>query len=337
MKRFMVLALALGFTGCTLDKQSAPPLIGPSELGLSVGLSATPDVITQDGQSQATIQVNARDAASQPVGGLTLRAEIYVGNTPIDFGVLSAKVFSTGADGGASFTYRAPAAPPPTAQSDTLVTILVTPVGSNYAGSVPREVQIRLARPGVIIPPGDGPVPAFFFSPTSPNVGEDVTFDGSSSTGNIVSYTWSFGDGRTETSSAPTIRHRYDVTATYSVTLTVKDNLGRVVTSKPSDVKVSALAGPTASFVFSPQAPKAGDIVFFNGSLSKAATTDHTLVQYRWDFGDGSPIVASGSPQASHQYAGSATTSVNYTVVLTVVDDGGREASTSSGITVAKP
>ena len=77
VKRLLVVAAMVTFAGCALDKQTAPTLAGPSELGLSLAVLATPDIITQDGQSQAVIEVTAKDPASQPVRGLTLRLHRY--------------------------------------------------------------------------------------------------------------------------------------------------------------------------------------------------------------------------------------------------------------------
>jgi len=59
----LVAAVALGASACTVKKTEAPALTGPSELGLSLTVSATPDILTQDGSSQATVTVVARDSA----------------------------------------------------------------------------------------------------------------------------------------------------------------------------------------------------------------------------------------------------------------------------------
>ena len=229
MRRLVTLVAVVTLAACSLDKQTAPPLAGPSELGLSLTVSATPDILTQDGQSQATIAAVARDAAGQPVGGLTLRLDLYANGQLQDYGTLFSKVISTGADGRASTLYRSPSAPPPTASDDALISILVTPVGGNYAGSIARQVDLKLTRPGVIIPPGGGPTARFFFSPTAPREDDDVFFDGSGSAADagIASYNWTFGDGRSTTSSSPTARHHYGVVGSYNVVLTVTDNLGR--------------------------------------------------------------------------------------------------------------
>ena len=52
--RLTLAAASLALLGaCTVHKQdSAPALTGPSELGTSIVISVTPDVIAQDGASQ---------------------------------------------------------------------------------------------------------------------------------------------------------------------------------------------------------------------------------------------------------------------------------------------
>src|SRR5688500_6148049 len=153
--------------------------------------------------------------------------------------------------------------------ADTLVSVVVVPVGSNYQHAVPRSVQIRLSRPGVILPPNGAPVADFFFSPSSPREDDDVFFDASASfdnDGRIVSYRWNFGDGRSETTSEPTARHHYGLAGTYGVTLTVTDDRGITGTKGPIDVQVASAANPSASFIFSPGSPKVNTVINFNAS-----------------------------------------------------------------------
>ena len=333
MRHLVALVAVLSLAACSLDKQTAPPLAGPSELGLSLAVEVTPDIITQDGASVATVTVRAKDANGQPRRDpLTVRVETYVGGTPVDFGVLSTKVVNIDtASGEARLTYRAPAAPPPTQAADTVVTIVATPVGGNYAGTISRQAELRLARPGVIIPPGQGPRAEFSVSPASPREDDDVFFDASASSADagIASYTWTFGDGRSSTSASPTTRHHYGLVGQYLVTLTVTDTLGRS-TSVSKSVTVAALTDPVASFVASPSSPRIHlDVVNFNASASKAAA-GHQIVEYTFDFGDGSPIVSGSSPLAQHRYG----TVQTYIVTLRVKDDVGRVGVATQNVTV---
>jgi len=96
--------------------------------------------------------------------------------------------------------------------------------------------------PLTAIPTNQPPDAVFTFSPTSPTVGETVTFDGSGSSdsdGSIVSYSWDFGDGGA--GSGAVVTHAFAASITYQVTLTVTDNEGasdtvtHTVTVKPSD------------------------------------------------------------------------------------------------------
>ena len=323
IKRILVLTAAIGVGACELAKQDAPSPAGPSEFALSLSITASPDLMTQDGASQSLVTVLARDASSQPVRGLTMRADTIVNGTPADFGFLSTRTISTADDGRASLTYLSP---PLTAGTDNFVTIVLTPVGTDYANTNPRTVQIRLARPGVILPPNGTPNPSFFFSPTQPHEDESIQFDasGSSDDGQIAAYTWSFGDGASGSGVRPT--HLYSVAGTYSVILTVKDDRGLSASTSPTPVTVGAATDPIASFTISPTDPSVGDTVSVNAAAS-TVPSGRSIVSYAWDFGDGS--VGAGVT-ASHVYGKAFT----YSMVLTVTDNTGRKGVASKTVQV---
>lgn len=333
----MTLLLAVAAAGaCTVKETKAPALSGPSELGLSLTIQATPDVLTQDGSSQAQVVVLARDANSQPARNVTCRVDILVNNVVADFGSVSSKTVTTGSDGRAVLYYTAPPAPLAVTIEESAISLLVTPMGTDFAGDFPRAVQIRLVPPGDIIPPSTA-IPGFTMEPEAIDEGESVAFDapaceaGKTPTnctqGVVVSYAWNFGDGGS--GSGRTVTHRYDRAGTYSVTLTVTDAQGRH-SSTTRAVTVSAAAVPTAAFEFSPSEPVPGDVVYFNASASMAAP-GRTITRYDWDFGDGSH---GSGVTPSHGYA---AVEKSYTATLTVTDDAGRKGSVSKVVKVAVP
>ena len=69
----------------------------------------------------------------------------------------------------------------------------------------------------------------FTFSPTDPQVDDDVFFNASSSTLSSGTFSWDFGDGSNGSGVAPV--HRFSRARTYTVTLTVVNALGQSATT----------------------------------------------------------------------------------------------------------
>lgn len=320
--------------GCMVKKEEAPPLAGPSELGLSLSLHVTPDVLEQDGASQSLVRVTARNKDGAPVANQPLRTEILVGGQPVDFGKLSARTVVTGGDGTATFAYTAPPAPPVPVSSGTTVDIAVTPTNSgDYNNSQTRIATIRLVPFGVIPPPSNL-APRFSFSPTSPVQGQPVLFEAcregegapcAPASNPIAAYSWDFGDG--STSSGRTATHAFSLPRSYFVRLTVTDTVGRSQ-STTQTLAVGQSGAPAAAFVFSPTNPLVNQPINFNASASTAAA-GRRIVSYRWDFGDGT--IRTSAVIESHAYALART----YTVTLVVTDDVGRTGTTSVTVSVA--
>jgi len=322
----VAIAVAAG-TACTVEKQEAPPLSGPSELATSVTLYASPDTLRQDGASQSQITIQAWDSNGQHYKKpLDLRLDIAVSGTLADFGQLSSKNLRTDGDGRASATYTAPAASADPVDTQTVVQILATPGGTDFTAATSRSVSIRLVPPGIILPPNGTPVPSFTYSPSAPIAKSDVTFDASLSTdsdGRIVSYAWNFGDG--SQGSGALVKHSYAADGSYTVTLTVTDDRGQSA-SLSKAVAVSASANPKADFVASPTAPSVNQQVFFNAAASTAAT-GRTIVRYDWDYGSGRQDSGILVWQIYSQPG-------TYAVTLTVTDDVGNKGTTSKDVTV---
>lgn len=73
------------------------------------------------------------------------------------------------------------------------------------------------------------PTASFTYSPTKPDIDEDVMFNATASSdsdGYIINYSWDFGDDETTDETMPYVYHAYDEGGPYSVTLTVTDNEG---------------------------------------------------------------------------------------------------------------
>ena len=324
----LLLTVALT-SACTLQSPDAPLPTGPSEMSLSLTITASPDVIFQDGGSQALITIVARDANSQPVPGLSLLVQTSVNGTLVDYGSLSAKSLVTDLQGRATVVYTAPPPPPATVTSDAIVKIVVTPVGVNYDSTMSRTVSIRLSRPGIITLPNDPPVASFTVSPDSANAGDVILFDASESDdpdGSIVRYRWNWGDGDTDTTTSAIEQHDYDVSGTYAVTLTVTDNDGATA-SATRQVSIGTAPTPTAVFTFSPQSPAPTANVNFNASES-SAPEGRTIVEYRWNWGDGTPDGTGRT--TTHAFAAEGA----YVVTLTVVDSEGQTHTVSQTVTV---
>ena len=320
IKRCAVLAIALLASACTVTDSVPPPLAGPSELSLSLAISANPDVLSQDGGSQSVITIDARDASGQPAANQLLYLEIDGG----DFGALSARTVVTNSHGRATFTYTAPPGSPAVETSN--VAIRVRPSGTDNAAQLTRVVNIRLNPSGTINT--GAPTPRFTFLPAEPGANQTVRFDGTTSTpsrgATITNYAWDFGDGSTATGAVAA--HSYSAPGAYGVKLTVTDSQGISATSATQTVDVGAGNPPTAGFVFSPQDPLANQAVFFNGTTSQPGT-GHTVVRWRWNFGDGS--TGSGST-VSHKF----TQSGAHVVVLIVTDETGQTGTTTLTVTV---
>lgn len=220
---------------CTIKDTPNPGITGPSEFGLSLTLAAVPDLLTRDGASQSVIVVTAIDATGAPARSQQLRLDMGVGGVEQDFGALSTKTLFTNAEGRATATYTAP--PALAAAVSNYVTIRVSPVGTNQqntGNSVMGQfasVDIRLVSPNTTTP--GSPVAFFTFAPTTGiTTTTNVAFNGSGSYpvagSRIVNYAWDWGDGTNDLfNSSANEDHDWAGAGTYSVTLTVTDDLGQ--------------------------------------------------------------------------------------------------------------
>ena len=164
--------------------------------------------------------------------------------------------------------------------------------------------------------------------PYSAQTGVSIAFSSSGSSdsdGSIASYNWDFGDGSSISSANPT--HSYATAGTYTATLTVTDDQG-ASDSDTATVTITTVSTGNQTPVANANGPYSGNTgVAISFSSAGSSDADGAIVAFAWDFGDGA---SSNQPHPSHSYAAAG----NYTVSLTVTDDGGATHTDTTSATV---
>ena len=164
-----------------------------------------------------------------------------------------------------------------------------------------------------------------------------VVFDGAGSSDpdagdSVVSYTFDFDDGSDPVTrvGATWVQHVFADPGEYVVTLVVRDESG--VASTPATLTINV--GPVnrapiaraSADKLSGNAPLA---VTFNASASSDTDGD-AIVEYTFDFGDGSALLTQAQPTATHTYA----TAGRYAGSVRVKDARGALSSNSDAVTI---
>ena len=190
-------------------------------------------------------------------------------------------------------------------------------VANAYAGWLVDNVEVTAAVTNQ--PPVANAGPDQTVADADNSGGEAVTLDGTGSTdpdGTITSYEWR--ESGAPIATGPTASVTLGVGA-HLVSLTVTDD-GGAADSDDVVITVRANEPPTAAF----SSTVVGLTVDVDGTASSDA--DGTIAGYAWTWGDGTPD--GSGVTASHTYA----TPGNYTVTLTVSDNGGATGSISKTV-----
>jgi PKD repeat protein len=181
------------------------------------------------------------------------------------------------------------------------------------------------------------PVASFTFTPNPTWINASTKFDASASTsgwngtGNppIVSYVWNYGDGSpVNTTSSSVTYHKFTKQGTWFTILTVKDTRGWNGTTG-QDVRVQTTeVAPSASFTYSPATPYVNGTIVFDASSSFSYYG--TIVNYQWNWGDGSPQQSTSYYLFSHKFTSAGT----FTVTLNVTDSMNMWGTTTKPIKV---
>lgn len=137
-----------------------------------------------------------------------------------------------------------------------------------------------------------------------------------------VAYAWDFGDGGTSNQENPT--YEYTADGTYAVSLTITSD-GGVDSETKANYVTGTCQAPTANFSANrTSGRKPLDVNFYNTSSSYC-----TITSFSWVFGDGG---TSTLQNPSNRYLNVG----QFTVSLTVANNGGMDAETKSNYIVTK-
>jgi len=147
----------------------------------------------------------------------------------------------------------------------------------------------------------------------------------------ITSYVWDFGDGTTGSGSV--VSHRWQNPTPYAVKLTVtNDTNASVSTTTLVTPGAASATGPTAAFLALPNPATSGSSVSIDATPSTAAPDGALIVNYLWNFGDGTNITGGPDPTTTHVF--NVVTTTGFTISLTVTDSRGRTSTVTHTITV---
>lgn len=230
---------------------------------------------------------------------------------------------------GASWTTSFEVSYAPAVEGRRLLEVEARPSVVSFTDFRHRWVELELPVLTVMVRgPNRGPLADFTFEPTEPTDLDTISFEDRSSDpdGEIVAWSWDFGDGSSSSEQNP--RHRYADDGIYLVKLTVWDNEG-AAGIREQEIIVRNVE-PVPSFTFSPERPGAGQQVVFDASGS--TDPDGEIVRYEWDLdGDGSFEAEGKLVKKVYERAGT------YRVALRVTDDNGAVAVLIREVTVFKP
>ncbi|RMG80449.1 MAG: PKD domain-containing protein, partial [Chloroflexi bacterium] len=193
-------------------------------------------------------------------------------------------------------------------------TVKLTVTGPGGTANVSRQINVTSP---------SAPVASFTVDKASGEAPLTVQFT-DTSTGQISSRQWNFGDGSViDTSQNPT--HTFNNKGTYNVILTVSGPGGNSTFIRQITVEDPAIAAPVAAFTANPTSGETPlTVQFTNQSTGQ-------INQYLWDFnGDGLTDSTDESPVYEYTSAGT------YEAKLTVLGDGGQDNATTT-ITVTNP
>jgi hypothetical protein len=172
-------------------------------------------------------------------------------------------------------------------------------IDAYYLASVAPDRVVIDVRASAVAPAG------LAASNDSPGLLGAVTlFTATTGAGTGLGYRWNFGDGSAAlNTSVPYAQHAYGRTGVYTASVTASNSLASASASTVATIAERSIAGLQVTG----NAPTlAGNYTTFGAQVTAGSN-----VVYRWDFGDGSPVLAGNPVVRRYLYAG------NYSVAVT--------------------
>jgi PKD repeat protein len=190
--------------------------------------------------------------------------------------------------------------------------------------TVTDDLGSRTSLSKVVLVRNSPPLAGFTYAPAEAATLDPIQFfdNSSDSDGDVVSWNWSFGDGRHGAGSSPV--HAYARPGLYIVTLTATDNGGDSDTA--STTIFVANRAPFAEFEWAPLAQPASVPITFT---SRSTDPDGTVLSARWSWGDGSRD--SSGLTVTHVFPRAGV----FDVTLTVTDNTLGVSNVTRSVTVA--
>ena len=205
--------------------------------------------------------------------------------------------------------------------------------GSVSVAAAYQGVDSAPASLGISAPVNQQPL-AVLSGDSAGTVGQLAAFSAAGSSdpdGTITNYIFDFGDGSqpVDNGNVADITYAYLAANTYTVTLTVRDDLG-ATGSAVHQIAVSAEPNEAPHAVLiCPGSGQIGQSLEFDGANSY--DSDGTIVNYTFNFGDGSGDQNNGMlPNLLHAFGSESV----FTAYLTVTDDDGAQAQASCPVAI---
>ncbi|HEX9069022.1 MAG TPA: PKD domain-containing protein [Ktedonobacterales bacterium] len=169
--------------------------------------------------------------------------------------------------------------------------------------------------------PANPPTAVIDVATTSYALNADVVFDASKShavDGSALTYSWNFDDA-SPVVSGQRVTHQFANIGKGLIALTVTDAHGATGVASLKINVVQEL--PKASLTAGARTVTPGATVSFDAGASSPPTSPpgDTLVNFTWDFGDGTPLQTTQEPTTSHRFVRAG----DYTVTVGAVEQAG--------------